>query len=77
MFRVSIAPIIRSTLDCNCSFWYRSYHVSEQQPSSNVASLGHVGGRLLHCYYDFVGSYEYRVTMHGAMNIKLLYVCSM
>ena len=24
MFRVSIAPIIRSTSNCNCSFWYRS-----------------------------------------------------
>ena len=24
MFRVSIAPIIRSTSDCNCSLWYRS-----------------------------------------------------
>jgi len=21
----------------NCSFWYRSYHVSEQQPSASVA----------------------------------------
>jgi hypothetical protein len=36
-FRVSIAPIIRSTSNCNCSFWYRSYHVSEQQPSASVA----------------------------------------
>ena len=25
MFQVSIAPIIRSTSNCNCSFWYRSY----------------------------------------------------
>jgi len=24
MFRVSIAPIIRSTSNCDCSFWYRS-----------------------------------------------------
>ena len=24
MFRVSIAPIIRNTSNCNCSFWYRS-----------------------------------------------------
>jgi hypothetical protein len=37
MFRVSIAPIIRSTSNCNCSFWNRSYHVSEQQPSPSVA----------------------------------------
>ena len=36
MFRVSNAPIIRSTSNCNCSFWYRSYHVSEQQPSASV-----------------------------------------
>ena len=37
MFRVSIAPIIRSTSNCNRSFWYRSYHVSDQQPSASVA----------------------------------------
>ena len=37
MFRVSIVPIIRSTSNCNCSFWYRSYYVSEQQPSARVA----------------------------------------
>jgi len=24
MFRVSIAPIIRSISNCNCSFWHRS-----------------------------------------------------
>ena len=24
MFRVSIVPIIRSTSNCNCSYWYRS-----------------------------------------------------
>jgi len=24
MFRVSIASIVRSTSNCNCSFWYRS-----------------------------------------------------
>ena len=24
MFRVSIAPIVRSTSNCNCSLWYRS-----------------------------------------------------
>ena len=49
MFRVSIAPIIRSTQNCNCSLWYRSYHVTVQRPSSNVAEC-HVGGRSLHCY---------------------------
>ena len=37
MFRVSIAPIMRNTSNCNCSFWYRSNHVSEQQPSASVA----------------------------------------
>ena len=30
-------PIIRRTSNCNCSFWYRSYHVSEQQLSASVA----------------------------------------
>jgi len=25
VFRVSITPIIRSTWNCNCSLWYRSY----------------------------------------------------
>jgi len=24
VFRVSIAPVIRSTYNCNCSLWYRS-----------------------------------------------------
>ena len=37
MFRASIAPIIRSTKNCSCSLWYRSYYVTVQQPSSNVA----------------------------------------
>ena len=36
VFRVSIAPIIRCTSNCNCSFWYRSYHVSQQQSSTHV-----------------------------------------
>ena len=31
MLRVSIAPIIRGISNCNCSFWYRSYHVSERR----------------------------------------------
>ena len=26
MFQASIAPIIRSTTNCNCSLWYRSLH---------------------------------------------------
>ena len=26
MFRVSIAPIVRSTKNCNRSLWYRSLH---------------------------------------------------
>ena len=37
MFRASIASIIRSTQNCNCSLWYRSYYVTVQRPSSNVA----------------------------------------
>ena len=37
VFRASIAPIIRSTKNCNCSLWYRSYYVTVQRPSSNVA----------------------------------------
>ena len=37
MFRASIAPIIRSTKNCNCSLLYRSYYVTVQRPSSNVA----------------------------------------
>jgi len=37
MFRVSIVPIIRSTSNCNCSLWHRSYHVSGQRPSASVA----------------------------------------
>jgi len=27
MFRASIAPIIRSTQNCSCSLWYRSYYL--------------------------------------------------
>ena len=34
MFRASIAPIIRSTKNCNCSLWYRSYYVTVQRPSA-------------------------------------------
>ena len=40
MFRASIDPIIRSTSNCNYSFWYRSYHVSGQWPTSSMALLG-------------------------------------
>ena len=36
MFRVCMDPIIRSTSNCNCSFWYRSCHVSGQRPSASV-----------------------------------------
>ena len=31
MFRASIAPIIRSKRNCNCSLWYRSYYVTVQR----------------------------------------------
>jgi len=37
MFPASIAPIMRSTKNCNCSLWYRSYYATLQRPSSNVA----------------------------------------
>jgi len=40
MFRLSNDPIIRSTSNCNYCFWYKSYHVSGQQPSASVALLG-------------------------------------
>ena len=29
MFRASIVPVIRSTYNCNCSLWYRSYYLGE------------------------------------------------
>ena len=45
MFRVSIAPIMRSTSNCNCSFWYRSQCQSNNLPPA--WPLGHAGGRLL------------------------------
>ena len=32
VFRMSIAPIIRSTSNCNCSFWYRSQYQSNNFP---------------------------------------------
>ena len=69
MFWVSIAPIIRSTSKCNCSLWYRSL----QQPSSNVAKFGHVGGRLLLRYYDLYQRLQlqfYVLLMMGAMDIR-------
>jgi len=40
MFRVSIAPIIRSTSNCNCSLWY-----SNKLPPT--WPIGHFRGRLL------------------------------
>jgi hypothetical protein len=66
MFRVSIAPIIRRTQNCNCSLCYKS--VSEQQPSSNVAKFGHVGGRLL--LYQRLQLQFYVLLMMGAMDIR-------
>jgi len=44
MFRVSTTPIIMSTQNCNYSLRYWSYFFV-QLPPSNVAKLGHVGGR--------------------------------
>ena len=46
--------------------------VSEQQPSSDVA-LGHVGGRLLHRYYDLYQRLQlqfYVLLMMGAMDTR-------
>jgi hypothetical protein len=40
MFRVSIDPIIRSISNCNCSFWYRSYHVLGQRPYKAMLAEG-------------------------------------
>ena len=37
MFWASIAPIIRSTKNYKFSLWYRSYYVTVQRLSSNVA----------------------------------------
>ena len=73
MFRVSIAPIIRSTKNCKLSFWYRSYHVSEQQPSSNVTKFAHVGAGLLPRYYDLYQKPQlqfYVLMMMGAMDTR-------
>ena len=50
MFRVSIAPIIRSTSNCNCSLWYRSQYLSNNFPPT--WPKGHVGGKLLLRYCD-------------------------
>jgi len=43
MFWVSIAPIIRRTSNCNCSFWYRSYCQSNNLPPPTWP-IGHAGG---------------------------------
>ena len=49
--------IIRSTQNCNYNLRYLSYFFV-QLPHSNVAKIGHVGGRQLHstggCSYSFV-----------------------
>jgi len=42
MFRVYIAPIIRSISNSNCSFWC----ISHVRPT-NFRQRGHAGGRLL------------------------------
>ena len=66
MFRVSIAPIIRSTSNCNCSLWY----------SNNLPptwSFGHVGRRLLLRYYDLYQRLQlqfYVLLMMGAMDTR-------
>ena len=54
MLRVSIAPIIRSTSNCNCSFCYRSYcQINNLLPTwPNKDLLGHAGGRLFIWQYD-------------------------
>ena len=47
--------------------------VTVQQPSSNVASLGHVGGRLLLRYYDLYQRLQlqfYVLLMMGAMDTR-------
>jgi len=47
--------------------------VSEQQPSSNVAKVGHVGGRLLLRYYGlcrWLGLRFYVLLMMGAMDTR-------
>jgi hypothetical protein len=47
--------------------------VGPQQPSSNVARFGHVGGRLLHRYYDLYQRLELQFYVHlmmGAMDTR-------
>ena len=47
--------------------------VSEQQPSSNVAKFGHVGGRLLLRYYDLYQKLQlqfYVLLVMGAMDTR-------
>ena len=47
--------------------------VSEQQASSNLVKLGHVGGRLLLRYYDLYQKLQlqfYVLLMMGAMDIR-------
>ena len=76
MFRVSIAPIIRCTWNCNCSFWYRSYHVSGQQPSASVASvwpIRHASGKLLLWNYELYQKLQlqfYVLLMMGVIDTR-------
>jgi len=51
MFRATIAPIIRSTENCSCSPWYRSYYLGSKLPQTwpnkdwfgTVGTVGTVG----------------------------------
>ena len=44
MFRTSIPVIIRSTWNCSCSLWYRSYYLGSKLPQTwpNKDLFGHV-----------------------------------
>ena len=71
MFRVSIAPIIRSTSNCNCSFWYRSlYLCNNLRPAW---PLGYAGGRLLLWYFDLYQNLQlqfYVLLMTGSIDTR-------
>jgi len=58
MFRVSIAPIVRSTRNCSCSLWYRSYYL---------------GNKLLQTWH-LVGSLQPRCQRNFNINLHYLFV---
>jgi len=68
MFRVSIAPIIKSTKSCNCSLRYGSYYLgSKLLPTWRWKKLA---TQIARSVPVLVGFHQHRITMHWTTNRK-------